>query len=137
MTVDYITPVPTISLQGWVTDAKNKLDTLMADFFVADYNQTQLFRGQVSSLQRILQQNGWKTNGSDVQIKGTLSNYLSRYFDQASVEVSILNEDTTYGTSFTLRIDIEIVDKGYTRTDSWAVDSNNCKTSKVADLLNG
>lgn len=134
---DKTIPCPVIGMQGWTFDTRNKLDTLMSDFLLTDYNQSYLFSGGISSLQRILQKNGWLTHGCEVELKGTLTTYLGRHFDNVSVEVTTIDDDTNLSTSFTMRIDVEVVEKGYSRTDSWAVDSRSGKTSKVADLLNG
>lgn len=87
-----VTPVPTLSTQGWVTDPSTKFDKLLADFFLADNNQTYLYKGNVNSLQSIIAKNGNRIQGLIEDLQVSLRVYLERYYDLVEVSVAPAND---------------------------------------------
>lgn len=79
--------LPSLSEDGWVKSPEKIADYLLSHFFVADYSQTQMYVGNISSLPWILQ----KTRG-DIQqtislISSTLTTYFLRYFPDVALDV--------------------------------------------------
>jgi hypothetical protein len=99
-------PVPSLSTLGWIYDANTKIDMLLAHFYLSDYNQTQLYIGNVSSITRIMQENGGELNKVISSIQETLSQYLSRYYDSANVEVRSKTDPAIDPRS---RLDLEVI----------------------------
>lgn len=40
-------PYPSLTATGWITDPVKRADVLLYDFFVANYSQSIIFRGQI------------------------------------------------------------------------------------------
>jgi hypothetical protein len=71
---------PSLSEDGWVTSPERTADYLLASFIVADYSQTYMYPGMVSSLPWILQNNLGDTPRAAIEIQRALDTYFSRYF---------------------------------------------------------
>jgi hypothetical protein len=99
-------PVPSLSTLGWIYDVNTKIDMLLAHFYLSDYNQTQLYIGNVSSITRIMQETGGELNKVISSIQETLSQYLSRYYDSANVEVRSKTDPAIDPRS---RLDLEVI----------------------------
>lgn len=81
-----IAAVPTLSTDGWVFDPLNKANYLMSYFFEADYNQTQFYLNNVSSLTYLLYLYGNDPTEFASQLESTLLEYLGRYLNNVVVE---------------------------------------------------
>lgn len=86
-------PVPTLSTKGWVGDFTEKVDFLLAHFFLCDYNQTYFYPDNVTSLVRIIEKRGSFIEGAVSDINDLLSKYLRRYFDNVTVSSTITAKD--------------------------------------------
>lgn len=80
--------LPTISEDSWVSDPILMGDYIFAHFFVAEFNQTSIYNGEVSSLPYLV-----ATNNNDItalcsQISAVLLRYFNRYFTNANVNAS-------------------------------------------------
>ncbi len=74
--------VATLSTQNWITDANAKFDTLMGHFISSDYNQSEIYQGNIANLQRIIEQNQQDPPTCAQAIQNTLSVYLGRYYPE-------------------------------------------------------
>jgi hypothetical protein len=126
-----VTMVPCLGTLGWVSDLNNKLDILLGHFFLADYNQTYLYPGEVTSLPRILEKNSYKARGCDSDIKEGLKQYLKRYFNSVEVDVAIANEDTNSTINDTLIVQISVMDNGYSKVSGWDINAATGKFQRV------
>lgn len=131
-----VIPVPQLGSKGWVTDYANKLDLLLAHFFVADYNQTYLYPGQVSSLPRVMEKKGNLAAGAVDELQKVLKSYLSRYYDSVTVEVSIKDAATNQTINAELQLSISISDKGTQRVFGRSLQSIDGKMQSITDLNN-
>ena len=105
-----VTPVPTLSTQGWVTDLGGKIDMLLAHFFLSDYNQTYLYPGRVTSLPELVQRCGGDARELVVLLRRALMDYLTRYYPSVTVEASIPSEDVDPSSRVELTLRISIND---------------------------
>lgn len=87
------TPVPTLSVGGWIVTPQQKADYLMAHFYEAMANQTYVFKGQISSIQYIIEQNAGDMAKTCDALRLALEQYLGRYYDSVVVQVS--SDDVT------------------------------------------
>jgi hypothetical protein len=78
---------PSLSEDGWVTNTIIKANYLFAHFFIAEYSQTTLYPGYVSSLPYIIEQGMGDPNETANLLNKALSNYFTRYFNNVTVEV--------------------------------------------------
>lgn len=132
-----IIPVPSLGTEGWITDAAGKLDTLLAHFFLSDYNQSNLYKQTISSLPRIIQQAGNSMEIVISSIKTELEQYLVQYYDQVNLDV--IGTNTTPGdlnTRLEIKINITIVDSGKVSDFSRLLRTNNSKMESIAALNN-
>jgi hypothetical protein len=77
---------PAMSVDGWISAGSPKLDSLIDDFYCSEYSQTYLYRGEVCSLQWMVQQHIHDPYGLCNLLNERLKRYLERYFESASVE---------------------------------------------------
>ena len=132
-----IKPVPSLGTQGWVTDDTNIMDLLLSHFFLSDYNQTQLYPGNVISLPEIIQKNSNQIDGIINELKNKLTNYLNRYYDDVEVN---LEGDPDINTSPDIKFDlrISIVVKSNNGVDSYTnlIQTENSKLINIIKLNN-
>lgn len=95
---------------GLIHDPGKKLDCLITDFYEAEYGQSYIFYGSVSSLPWLLQQNQDDPTGAAREIRNQLEIYLGRYFDLVEVEVAPQESDST--TKYDLMLYIGVTDEG-------------------------
>ncbi len=130
-------PVPTMSTQGFVSDQAGKLDSLLSHFFLADYNQTFLYRGQVLSLPEIIQKAGGQAELVIPDLKSRLINYLGKYYNDCTVEVKPTTNLTTDAASkVELLLVIGVRDRGAMATYARLLQSSNSKLDKIIKLNN-
>lgn len=78
---------PALSEDSWVNHSQKIADQLFATFFASDYSQSYIYHGKISSLAYILQQTQGDMTSAVSQVRQTLSDYFSRYFNNVVVEV--------------------------------------------------
>lgn len=95
--------VPTLSTDGWVETPIIKADRLFAHFFVSEYSQTFLYKGNVTSFPYIIQNNKEDPSGTASAVKISLTNYFNRYYENCDVAV-----DWKMAPEDTARVELEI-----------------------------
>lgn len=86
-------PVPSLDTRGWVDDFSEKVDRLLAHFFLSDYNQTYFYFGNVTSLVKIIEERGNYIDAVISDINDKLGTYLGRYFQGVTVTSSVKARD--------------------------------------------
>lgn len=121
-----LTPMPSMSTDGWVYDSVHIVDYMMSHFFLAEFSQTALYPGTISSIQYLIEKNQGSPSRTAQAIKETLTLYFERYFKEVTVQTQH-RPDATDDTRASIDIFIE-----YT-------DDDNVKMSfgKSADIVNG
>lgn len=119
-----ISPLPSLSPDGWVKDTPNKTDYLLSHFFLAEYSQSFLYKGNISSLPFLLQKNSDDFNLAK-DVESTLQTYFGRYFSNVVVQ-SKCTTDATDTVKKSLQIFIEFDD----------LDGTRFSVGKVADIIN-
>lgn len=108
-------PIPYISVDaGLIYDPGKKLDCLLSDFFEAEYSQSYLFHGSISSLPWILQQYQDDTALTASTIRNQLLVYLGLYFDSVEVETGV--EETASLTGYNIRVFVQVTQGDQTVT---------------------
>lgn len=92
-------PVPSLSSRGWVSDVIGKMDMLLANFLTSDYSQTELYLGNISSMQYLVKVYGSDPRTFSQELQRKLEDYIGRYFDavQVKVETWYLNTEMNDG----------------------------------------
>ena len=85
---------PSLSEDSWITSPERTADYLFSNFFVADYSQTYLYPGLISSLPWILQDTQGDISRAQTDIRQTLTTYFSHYFNNVDVSADeVPNEE--------------------------------------------
>lgn len=133
-----IIPVPTLSTLGWVSDSVTKFDRLLSHFFLADYNQTYLYRGFVTSLTRIIQKNGSNTVGLLRELESSLQSYLMAYYVRVEVTARLASSEAENPSS---KVEVVLtigIGEGSTQSVySRLLQSSDSKLDKIIELNNG
>lgn len=100
----------TLDVRGQLTDPYQVLDQLLADVFVANYSQSVLYKGHVSSMVYLLKKHADDPSALASATENMLTAYLSRHFDlvhTAATVVDYLNDPDVIDKRFTLRLEIK------------------------------
>ena len=133
-----VTPVPTMSTQGWVTDPSTKFDKLLSDFFLADHNQTYLYKGNVKSLQGLIEKHGTHIQSLIEELQVTLRTYMERYYD--IVEVSVLPANDMYldpTARMELKISIGVNDRGTQAQFGRLLEAKDGTMQRISNINDG
>lgn len=128
--------VPSLSEDGWVNSPDLMGDYLLSHFFVADYSQTQLYNGSVTSLPFLLQKYQGDMQGLLSAIEVTLNTYLGRYFQTVTVNATQYPNPTNSG-SLAVNLFVSYVGSdGATYTLSKLIQTVNSKIQSIINLNN-
>ena len=104
-----IRPMPTLSSKGYIYTPEEIIDHALAYALLSNASQSPMFRGSITSLQELIQ----RTQGDRIALQGQadtmFNSYFSRYFDDVSTEVAVL-DDPDDGRKLRLRIYISVRD---------------------------
>ena len=125
-----------VTLSGITTDPRAGLNYIMSCFFFSKYSQTDLYRGNVISLAKIIKEYGDDTSDISRAIERNLDILLRRYFpivildisardDGANIEVLLKGQVGTRDSTGDVRLDL-----GYT------LSSREGMFKKIVDTLN-
>lgn len=79
---------PSLSEESWVNTPDKIADYLFSTFFVAEYSQTYLYKGMVSSFPWIIQNAQGDILRTITDVRQNLTSYFSTYFDNVIIEVN-------------------------------------------------
>lgn len=106
--------VPTLGVAGWVNSGLKKIDTLLSHFFIANYSQSYVSQGNISSLPKILQQYAQDMPGLCSALSSKIEDYLKRYYPEGA-SCTASTDDITAGSVnnvLTLSLTILYVENG-------------------------
>lgn len=133
-----VTPAPTMSTQGWVTDPSIKFDRLLADFFLADHNQSYFYKGSIKTLQGLIEKNGNQIGPLAGELKQALVNYLERYYDSVEVSVDIRSANVVDpGGKMTLAVSVGITDTGTQKQFARLLDTEGGVMQQIRNINDG
>lgn len=86
--------VPVLGPEGWVSDPKKKLDSVLAQMYCSDFSQTFFFSGEVSSMAYLVKEYQGRLGEAAEATKRMLEEYLERYFQEINVHVYVVENDS-------------------------------------------
>lgn len=130
-----LVPIATLSLNCWVKSGAAKADYLLAYFLTSNYSQTNLYRGQIASLQWLIFRYGQDPNTLCTQVTATLTKYLQRSYPDGVYVTCTNDANTPTNTTnlYTLQLVVEISENGQTKSLGRLV---NYDGSKVVSIIN-
>ena len=127
---------PTLDTDSWVKTSIKVADYLFSHFFLADYSQTSIFIGQVSSFAWILQHYQSDMSQIMTQTQQTLSNYFSKQFDEVEVQIDeIPNPDSINDHKLSLFLTFKDQD-GITHNLERIIKYQGLKVTEIISVLN-
>lgn len=133
-----VTPVPTLSTQGWVTDLAGKIDTLLAHYISTDQEQSNTFKKSISNLQYIVEQYSGDALGTADAIARSIQNYLGRYYQNVMAEArfSLTNEKISNST-VKITLSLNFTEEGVNYTANRLLTYYNGKFKEITEINNG
>lgn len=135
---DTIIPLPKFGTTGWTTSSNEKADGIMANFFETDAYQSNLYSGNLSSLQDLVQ----RFNGNPIDlvtnVRQTLEKYLARYYPEGVVVnvTSPATSPTWQGSVYEITISATVTEAGVQQSIGFLVSAENSIITKIARLNN-
>ena len=127
-------PMPSLSMDGWITSTSIKADYLISHFFVSEYSRTFLFEGEVASMPYLIQKHKNDILGLVRDVELTTKAYCGRYFPKAEVQVSSKEHEAG---KYSLIIVVIVTDiEGKEFSVGRLVDVLDSKINKIAQLNN-
>lgn len=128
--------VPTLSEDGWVKTPLMMADYLFSHFLLADYSQTEVYEGQVSSMSWILHESNNNVSTTIRLMENGLKTYFGRYFPRVDVQVTDSTADVN-SSKVALSIYVAFTDKeGNDHTLDKAIELTDSNTARVINLNN-
>lgn len=128
-----ITPVPSLSVRGWIVAIPEKADLLFSHFFESDGYQSYIYGSNVSNLQNLVRLYGHAPELLCENIRNTLFTYLGRYYPSVNVDVTF---DTSVDNKISVTIFIDVVEENRKYQFSRLLMVTNSKIEKVIKLNN-
>lgn len=129
--------VATLTSKGWVDDPESKADALLSYYFTNQHSQSTLFEGGVISLQWQLQQWGNDPVRLQSKMETAFQSYLADHFDQAAVDVVIVDPTSVEDNRITVQINALVTQDGKSYSLGRLVSFLNSTIVKIMNLNNG
>ena len=126
--------VPTLSQDGWVDMPMKAADYLFSHLFLSDFSQTYLYYPNVSSIPYLIFKNQSSINQLANDVKRTVDDYFTRYYDAVTSEVIDSSGD---GTNGSITIFLEIRDGEEIFTLGKVLEYTDSKIKRILDYNNG
>jgi hypothetical protein len=136
-------PLPSLSATGWVDEPFKKADMILGHFFVAQASQSNLYKGEVSSLPALVQEHGKDPDLLATAVESNVSRLFNRYFGgttpdtQVSVKVSVVDSSDDKNTRYEIRLDASVTIDGTFYSLGRIVDVENSSITKIIEINNG
>lgn len=131
------TVLPTLSATGWIRNIGEKADMLFSQYLAADFSQTYLYPGEVSSLSKHIQDNNNDPQKTRSAIEDGLYTYFNRYFESAEVKVRTDLPNPDDPDKINISVDVNVVENGYRYNLGKELHTVKGKLIQVFDIVNG
>ena len=131
-------PVPSLSLNGWVSNPREALDLLVSYFFLTNASQSNIYRGEVSSAQEIIQRNANDTQAAASELGVALNRLLRKHYVETFISVEHRLDDASKSSSVVQFIlSGTVTDNGVTYQLSKLVETKDGAFLKFVEINNG
>jgi hypothetical protein len=125
--------VPTLSIAGFVSGVREKMDTLLSYYFVSEHSQSNTYRGRIASLPYQIQQFGNDPTNLKQVMEDSLRGMLGRYFDAVTVDIDVNTPRPEDPNRVAIRVDIVVTQDGTTYSAGRLL---NLTAGKLANIVN-
>ena len=124
--------IPVLGSAGFATDMTIKADEAMANFYISQNSQSDMYRGAIASLGGIIAKLGNNPVDLPTEIQRVLSGYLQRQFEYVDLTVKA----DVKGSSIDLRITAILRDGKRSIDVAHVVSATDSKIRSIIDLQN-
>lgn len=129
------TSLGSLSMRGWIKDTATKADQLLVDAFTAEFEQSDLFYSDITSISHAYQQFATRPDAFGSYISDYLTRYLTKFFDNAEVTANVTFPEDS-GTTYVTHITVTIYDNGQSKNIAYLFQSNKSKLQQYLRLTN-
>lgn len=130
-------PYPSLSTSGWLNSIAEKADRVLANFIATEENQTNTFRGQVTSLIYLIREHPEDMESLENDVRKSLLRLFEKYFEMVEVEVSTKLPDEFNTDKINISVDITVGQDGKKYNVGKEIRTLNSKVVEVFDLIKG
>jgi hypothetical protein len=136
--IPMITPVPTLSTQGWVVDLSSKIDFLLGHFISTDKEQSNTYKDYLSNLQSIIEEHQGDPLSTGDKIARTIQTYLGKYYQNVVAEARFsLNNEVESQTIVKITLSLNFTEEGAQYTANRLLTYYNGKFKEITEANNG
>lgn len=129
-------PLPTLSSSGFVSGIAEKADRLMSYYFVSEDSQSNLYRGQITSLPKQIQLLGNDEQALTSRITTELERLLGSYFDGVEVNVTTAIPNTQDPNRINVTVSATVAENGQQYSLAKLINVVNSRIVKIIDINN-
>lgn len=128
------TVIPSLGGTGWISDVKSKMVQMFSHALVSDYSQSNLFKGSVTSIPKIIAIYGHDQGLLVSELEAKLKNYYISVF--SNVDVKVIARDIIDSDNYALSISVEVTENGEIFQLASLADVNDSVLGKVIREIN-
>jgi hypothetical protein len=127
----------TLSVEGWINQSIQVIDTMLSDFFLSEYSQTFAWPDMVSSFPWILQQYRDDIDRLVTETQQRLTLYMSTQFSDVEVQISHQLAEDSINKHY-LRVFMQLRDTdGELLSLANLITHNDLKVTEINKILAG
>lgn len=127
-----------MSTQGWVTELSSKIDLLLSYYVSTDQEQSNVYRGSLSSLQYIVEQYSGDPLSTADQISRSIQTFLGRYYENVNAESKFeLDNPSESQTTVKITLALNFTEDGVTYTANRLLTYFNGRFKAITEVNNG
>lgn len=128
--------VPSMSLSGFVSDVPTMIDYMFAYYLTSDYSQSNLFHGNIVSLQKQIQQYQHSEIELTTRVREELEGYFKTIVDDATIDVSTDRPNPDDPNRINLRLSAVLIKDGKSYSVGRLVKTQDSKILDIVKLNN-
>lgn len=128
--------LPTLSSSGFVNGIAEKADRLMSYYFTSEASQSNLYRGEITSLPKQIQLLGNDESGLASRIRVELERLFGYYFDAVEFEVITDVPNPTDPNRINVTISATLIDNGQQYSLGRLINVVDSQIARIIDINN-
>ncbi len=128
--------IPTLSMAGFVSDVPTMIDRMLAYYLTSDYSQSNIFQGQILSLQKQIQAYQHNLLTLSTKVREDLEGYFSPNFDGMTIQVRSDLPNAEDPNRINLTINAVLVKDGVSYSLGKLIETQHSITKNIINLNN-
>lgn len=128
--------IPTLSTAGFVSDVPTMLDRMLAYYLTSDYSQSNVFQGQIISLQKQMQAYQYDNIALINNVRDELEGYFGSIADSATVRVTTDTPNPDDPNRINVTIEVLVIKDGRRYSLGRLIETQDSITKRIINLNN-